>query len=122
MAKLPPVDLNAIWIRDLLHRGRRDEARARLQTVIASGKAGPETRALADYLDSAKRGRQPFGASHLWYEIGIANDELRDAGVTYAERLAQLGVNYIMAERQVETAIAKFEAAMEIIRTENSGL
>lgn len=119
MAKIPPIDVQAYWIRDLLHRGRRQEALDRLQTIMASGKAGTETVALAEYLATAKRGRQPFGATHLWYEIGTDNDELRDSGASYEERMSKLGSRYMLARTQIETAIAKFEAAMEEIRSDD---
>lgn len=116
VAKLPPIDVHAHWIRDLLHRGRREEALDRLHKVLASGKAGAETRALAEYLATAKRGRQPFGARHLWYEIGIDNDDLRAKGMPYAERLAELAARYMIADRQLKAAIARYEAAMDEIR------
>lgn len=119
MAKLPPIDVPAYWIRDLLHRGRRDEALAKLDAAIASGKAGAKTRALAEYLRTAKRGRQPFGATHLWYDIGIDNDEMREAGLSYADRMDKLGAKYMLAKTQIETAIAKFEAGMAAIGEEN---
>ncbi|WFU89018.1 hypothetical protein QA644_08240 [Rhizobium sp. CC1099] len=118
MAKLPPIDVHAYWVRNLLHRGKRPEALARLNAAIDSGKAGPETIALADYLANAKRGRQPFGATYLWYEIGIDNDEMRAAGIAYDERMDRLGGRYMLAKTQIETAVAKFEASMDAVRNE----
>lgn len=118
MAKLRGIDIQAYWIRDLLHRGKRKEALKRLSEIMATGQAGAETIGLADYLASAKRGRQPFGATHLWYDIGIENDEMREAGTSYEERMSALGVKYMLAKTQIETAVAKFEAAMDAIRTD----
>jgi hypothetical protein len=116
VAKLPPIDVNAFWIRDLLHRGQREEALTRLERVIATGRAGAETLALAEFLKRAKRGRPPFGATHLWYSIGAENDEMRCAGATYEQRMDRLGAKYMLARTQVETAVAKYEAGMEAIR------
>ncbi|TCU13087.1 hypothetical protein [Rhizobium sullae] len=118
MAKLPPIDTEAFWIRDLLHRGKRADALARLRAVIDAGRAGPEAKALAEYLATAKRGRQPFGATHLWYEIGIDNDEMRTAGVGYEERMDKLGGRFMLAKTQIETAVAKYEASMDALREE----
>jgi hypothetical protein len=122
MAKLPPIDVQVHWIRDLLHRGRRQEALDRLKAVIATGKAGKPTLELAEYLSSAKRGRQPFGAKHLWPDIGAENDEFRSAGVPYEERLSRLGAKFMLDRPQVATAIAQWESAMDEIRAidENS--
>jgi len=85
---------------------------------MATGHARSDTLALAAYLRSAKRGRQPFGATHLWHEIGIDNDEMRTAGLSYEERMARLGGRHMLARTQVETAIAKFEAAMDAVRAD----
>ena len=121
MARLPPIDTQVHWIRYLLHRGQRGEALARLEKVLATGRAGAETRALAEFLRTAKRGRQPFGAKHLWYEIGLENDELRDAGLSHAERMEQLGQKYLISdEAKIKTAIARYERAMEEIRDDET--
>ena len=116
MAKLPPIDVPAFRIRELLHRGRRDQAIKMLNATIEAGRGGAETLALADYLKTAKRGRQPFGATHLWHEIGIENDEMRSAGVGYDERMEKLGVRYMLAKTQTETAVGKYEAALDAAR------
>lgn len=116
MAKLPPIDVTAFRIRDLLHRGKRDEAVKMLNATIQAGRAGAETLALADYLQNAKRGRQPFGATHLWHEIGIDNDEMRSAGLNYDQRMEKLGVRYMLAKTQIETAVGKYEAALDAVR------
>jgi hypothetical protein len=113
MAKLPPIDTQAHWIRDLLHRGRRNEALARINRAIAQGSAGRETLELAEYLASAKRGRQPFGSKHLWPDIGIENDEMREAGMSREERLRALSIKYRMGDpAKVATAIATYEKAI----------
>lgn len=124
MAPLPKIDVQAIWIKDLLHRGKRVEALAMLDKAIASGTAGEETIALADYLRTAGKGRQPFGATHLWYFIGTDNDELRHRDVDYDDRLKELGEKYMLNITQIATAIGKYERAIDEIRTideENRG-
>lgn len=118
MAKLPPIDVRAHWIRDALHRGDRTVALAMIDEAIASGKAGRETLALAEYLRTAKRGRQPFGAKHRWYEIGVDNDEMRDAGKTGEERYATLALKYRINDvSKIKTAIARYERAMDEVRS-----
>lgn len=119
MAKLPPIDAELIWIRDLLHGGKRPEALARLDAHIAKGTASAEAIALRDSLRSAKRGRQPFGGSHLWHDIGADNDEMRTDGVTYAARMDHLAAKYMLGTTRIETAIAKYEHAMKLNRQEN---
>jgi hypothetical protein len=117
MAKLPPIDLDAIWIKDDLHRGRRADALARIEAAIADGRAGPETIAIAERLRTAKRGRQPYGAKHLWWEIGVENDIMRDAGVSYAERLEKLALMFrLNDEAKLKTAIAEYEQAYDAIK------
>ncbi len=116
MAKLPPIDLPAIWIRDALNRGDREKALRLLDEAIAAGRAGPSTLELAGYLRGAKRGRQPFGASYLWWDIGRDSDELAEQGMTRESRLEALGVRYMLAPRQVETALAKYNRAVELAR------
>jgi len=117
MANLPPIDLDAIWIKDDLHRGKREQALARIESAIADGRAGPETLAIAERLRTAKRGRQPYGAKHLWWEIGVENDLLRDAGVSYAERLEKLAlVFHLNDEAKLKTAIAEFERVRDEIK------
>ena len=66
--------------------------------------------------------RQPFGATHLWYEIGTANEGLRNRGSSYDERMDKLGVRFMLARTQVETAIAKYERAMDETRTITAGI
>lgn len=119
MAKLPRIDPGGRWLRDLLHSGRREEALQRIEALIQAGKAGDETKKLAAYLASAGRGRQPFGGTHLWYEIGMDNEIMRDDGASYAERMAKLTGQYMLAQTQVETAIAKYERAMAEARATN---
>lgn len=115
MAPLPKMDLNIFWIKDMLHRGRRAEALAMLDKAIANGTAGDETLALAEYLRTAGKGRQPFGATHLWYNIGQDNDELRDAGISYDERCEELGRRYDLNKTQISTSLGKYERAVEKI-------
>ncbi len=91
---------------------------ARLQAVLATGKAGAETLKLADYLATAKRGRQPFGARHLWFEIGRDNDDMRTKGVSLEERLQHLALEYHMSDRsKLQAAIAEYEKVMAEVRT-----
>ncbi len=123
MAPLPrKFDAQIHGISDLFHSGKRAEALRMLDSAIASGRAGDETKALAEYLRTAKRGRQPFGATHLWYEIGTANEGLRNGGSSYDERMDKLGVRFMLARTQVETAIAKYERAMDETRTITAGI
>ncbi|MDX8495862.1 hypothetical protein RFN29_30405 [Mesorhizobium sp. VK22B] len=111
-------EAEAHQIRDLLHAGLRVEALQMLEAVIAGGSAGADTMELANFLRSASRGRQPFGARHRWTEIGAENDELRSAGMNYEDRLTALSVKYRLGdESKVKTAIAKYEAAMDIARS-----
>jgi hypothetical protein len=119
MAKLPPIDTQAHWIREMLHKGQREEARVRIIELLATGRAGAETQKLAAEVFAAKRGRQPYGAKHLWFEIGQDNEELRDAGKSYEERMMELGGRYLLAKNALEIAIAKYESAMIEIRAEN---
>ncbi|WP_455873075.1 hypothetical protein [Rhizobium yanglingense] len=56
--------------------------------------------------------------THLWYDIGIDNDDLRTAGVGYEERMDKLGGRYMLAKTQIETAVAKYEASMDALREE----
>jgi hypothetical protein len=120
MAPLPkPFDARVHWIREKLHLGLRTEAVAMIEAAVAAGSAGADTLALAQYLSTAKRGRQPFGTTHLWYEIGLDNDELREAGVGYEGqdgRMERLGRKYQLNPRQIEAAVAKFERAMDEAR------
>lgn len=122
MAKLPPIDVRAHWILDALHRGDRPRALKLIDDAIASGRAGAKTLEIAEYLRSAKRGRQPFGAKHLWWDIGVDNDEMRAAGVGYADRLQRLALKYRLAdESKLKMAIAKYEEAAEEIRAIDDG-
>ena len=117
MARLPSIDLAAFWIRDMLNRGDREAALARIAALVESGKAGAGTRALADYFAKAGRGRQPFGAAHRWMEIGAENDIMRGAGVSHAERVDRLAEKYHLADvSKIKTAIATWERAMETDR------
>lgn len=119
MAKLPKIDVEAIWIRDLLNKGQRYAAKVRAEVAMASGKAGEETKKLAAELANTRRGRQPYGAKHRWIEIGQDNDEMREAGLSYEERIAELSKKYLLGDiSKVKTALAKYEAAMEIVRAD----
>lgn len=116
MAPLPkPFDAKVHWIKDLLHRGKRAEALVMLEEALADGTAGEETRELADYLRTAKKGRQPFGATHLWYEIGRDNEDLIDQGMSYGDRLKELGVRYLLNPTQIATSLGKYTRAMDEI-------
>jgi len=119
MAKLPPIDIHAHWIREMLHRGQRTEALARIQKLMETGKAGHETRALAEFLARAGKGRQPFGAKHLWPDIGADNDAMRARGMSYEDRLSELSRIYrINDHAKIKTAIATYESAMAEIQAE----
>jgi hypothetical protein len=120
MAKLN-VDVEAIWIRDLLNRGKREEALSCIQQALARGDAGPDVKALAEYLQKARPGRQPFGAKHRWVDIGRDNDEMRDDGIPYEDRLKELGDRYRLTEKKVEEAIAQWERGMEETRAIERG-
>ncbi len=109
---MPPLKFDArlIWIKDDLHAGRRQDALAKIDAAMASGTATPELQALADYLSSAKRGRQPFGAKHRWIEIGQHNDELRNEGMSHADRMAALALEFrLNDEAKIKTAISTWE-------------
>lgn len=121
MAKLPPIDVQVFWIRDLLNRGQREQALARLEQVLASGKAGAETLALAEYLRTAKRGRQPFGAKNLWFDIGVDNDEMRSKGISHADRMERLALSYRVNDlAKLKTYIAKYEKCMDELRADEN--
>lgn len=104
MAKLPRMEIKVTWARDELHKGNREKA----LEFLASAGDGP----LANELRSivSKKGRQPFGSSHRWWEIGVSNDEMRQAGVPYEERLNRLSVEFRLGDpTKVKTAIGKYE-------------
>jgi hypothetical protein len=119
MAKLPKIEIKALWARDELHKLNREEG----LVLLAEAGDGPIARELR--AATAKRGRQPFGASHRWWDIGIDNDEMRDAGVPHAERMRRLALQYrLNDDSKLKTAIAKYERAMEEYRAisdENRG-
>lgn len=111
MAPLPKIEIKAHLARDELHKGNRKKGLA----LLAAAGDGPIARELR--AATAKRGRQPFGASHRWYEIGIDNEEMREAGVPHAERLRRLALHYrLNDEAKLKTAIAKYERAMDEVR------
>lgn len=127
MARLPPdLDLDAVWIEEAMHRGDRETALRLLEKSITSGRAGKETMRLAGYLRSAKRGRQPFGAKHRWFEIGRDNDELVSQGMRREDRLEALSIKYRLGDKsKVATALAQYNKLMaEIseIERENEGI
>ncbi|TGV89763.1 hypothetical protein EN792_006285 [Mesorhizobium sp. M00.F.Ca.ET.149.01.1.1] len=112
MAKLPPIEVRAILARDELHRGKAHREKA--LAFLAEAGDGP----LAQELRAAvsKRGRQPFGAKHRWWEIGVDNDDLRDIGMGYEERRIELAARYMLDVTQIATALGKYERAIEEIR------
>lgn len=116
MAPLPKMDLLAIKIKDLLHLGKREDALSMIEKATAEGTAGEETMKIAEYLRIAGKGRQPFGKTHLWYQIGVVNDELRDAGMGYDDRCEELGKLYGLNKTQISTALGKYERALDEIR------
>ncbi|MGE8103569.1 hypothetical protein ACQKP1_07730 [Allorhizobium sp. NPDC080224] len=108
MAKLPPIEVNAILAREELHKGKGSRDKA-LELLEAAGD-GPLAQELRDQVK--KRGRQPFGAKHRWWDIGTRNDELLAAGASYAERLETLAREFHLSdESKVKTAIAQYERA-----------
>lgn len=111
MAKFPHVEVMAILARDELNRSHR----AKGLEFLAQAGDGPIARELRAAVQ--KRGRQPFGAKHLWWGIGADNDELRQRGMGYEERRKELGVRYMLDVTQIATALAKYERAIEEIRT-----
>jgi hypothetical protein len=121
MARLPKIDVEAIWIRDLLDKGQRDAAKVRASLAIASGNPGEETKKLAAELANAKRGRHPYGAKHRWIEIGQENEAMTEAGLSYEERLTNLSIKYRLGDiSKVKTALAKYESAMQIVRADRA--
>lgn len=107
-------------IRDLLNRGQRAEALTLFESAKVEGRCSREMDELEIYLKGARRGRQPFGAKHLWIEIGSDNDSLRSDGVSYAERLEKLSLKYRMSdESKIKMAISKYERALEETRRIN---
>lgn len=110
MAKFPRVEVNAIFARDELNRSNR----AKGLEFLAQAGDGPIARELREAVQ--KRGRQPFGAKHLWWEIGSDNDEMRSAGMSSKARYSALALKYHMNdEARLKTSIAKYErAAAEI--------
>lgn len=116
MAKLPkPFDVEEFWIRNLLHRGRREDAIAKLQAAIDSGNAGAETLELAEYLRTAGRGRQPFGVKHLWIEIGALYEQMKDDGIPRSERFQALRRAYpANDESDYRKMIGKYRRAIAI--------
>ncbi|MDX0426824.1 hypothetical protein [Sinorhizobium medicae] len=119
MAKLPKIDFEAMRIRDMLNRGERTEAKARVLSLLAEGKAGSDAQKIAAELFGAKRGKPAYGAKHRWHEIGQDNDLWRDEGVPYAERMARLSLKYrLNDESKIRAAIARYEAGMDVSRHE----
>jgi hypothetical protein len=114
MGKLPLVDLPAIWARDALNRGDRERGLAIIRKAVETGKAGPDTLALAEI--TSKRGRQPFGKKHLWYDIGQRNDELIAADWSYEARITELKKFGIADPHEIAKVLAKYNRAVEDLR------
>ncbi|TIV73080.1 MAG: hypothetical protein E5V89_02235 [Mesorhizobium sp.] len=112
MSKLPPIEVKAILARDELHRGKTHREKA--LKFLAEAGDGPLARELR--VAVSKRGRQPFGSTHRWWEIGVDNDELRDLGIGYEERRVALAARFMLDVTQIATALAKYERALEEIR------
>ena len=111
MARLPKIEIKAHRAREELHKGNREKGLA----FLAEAGDGPIARELR--AATAKRGRQPFGASHRWYDIGVDNEELTERGWSREDRLEELGAAYMLNPRQIETALAKYNRAIEELRT-----
>jgi hypothetical protein len=126
MAPLPPIDFDVIPLLDLLNEGkeRRAEAKARLLEILATGKAGPETQKLAAEVFGAKRGKPKYGTKNRWFDVGRANDELRDAGMPPQERVEVLRRRFTKKKgdafdnRSIEKLIGQYDRAMVIVREE----
>ena len=112
MAKLPPIEIRAHWAHDDLDKGKVHREKA--LSFLREAGDGPLARELRDTVK--KRGRQPFGAMHRWWDIGVDNDQLEGAGIGRQERLDRLAVSYMLNPRQVETALAKYNRAIDEIR------
>lgn len=112
MAKLPQLEIVVSWAWDELHRGNRKKA----LELLAKAGDGPGARELRELVK--KRGRQPFGAKHLWWDIGVENDLMRSQGVSYAERLERLALQFRYNDiSKLKTAINAYEVAREEIRS-----
>lgn len=116
MAKLPFVDLPAIWAKEALHWGERERSLQILRKAVETGKAGKETLELLQYLLTAKRGRQPFGRKHLWYLIGQRNEELTDAGWAYDARIEDLKSFGLASREDIAKALSKYAKVMAEVR------
>lgn len=113
MAKLPPIEINAILAREELHKGKGSRDKA-LKLLEEAGD-GPLAQELREQVK--KRGRQPFGAKHRWWDIGTRNDELAAGGASYAERMDILAREFHLGdESKIKTAIAQYERAYEAKR------
>lgn len=112
MAKLPPFEVRAIWAKDELNKGKANREKA--LRFLAEAGDGPLARELRASIN--KRGRQPFGAKHRWWDIGTENDDLTAQGMGYEDRVAELGARFMLHPRQIEEAIAKYGNAAEEIR------
>jgi hypothetical protein len=124
MAKIN-VDLqHVVPLLDLLNKGKehRAEVKARLLQILAAGNAGPETQKLAAEVFGAKRGKPKYGTKNRWFDVGQANDELRDAGMPPQERIEVLRRRFTKKKgdafdnRSIEKLVATYDRAMESAR------
>lgn len=115
MAPLPKsFDLEAMRLRDRLHKGEREAVKQRCAEILAAGKDRPEIKKLADELATARRGRPATGAKYLWWEIGERNEVLRDEGEKYEVRLDILAREFGLKDlSKVKTILSKYKKAME---------
>ncbi|PLU37984.1 hypothetical protein BMJ27_07425 [Sinorhizobium medicae] len=112
MAKIN-VDLTAIKIRELLNHQKTDEAKALAREALASGRAKPETMALAAQLWGKGKGR-PASGPYKWIEIGQANYWLEAEGVPPRQRMLRLLQEFPdRGEKHIERCITMYRKATE---------
>lgn len=112
MAKLPPIEVKALWALEELHKGKPHREKA--LSFLREAGDGPLARELRDTVN--RRGRQPFGGTHRWWDIGVDNDDLVLQGMDYDDRCVVLGHKFMLNPRQIESALAKYNRAVDEIR------
>jgi hypothetical protein len=119
MSPLPKsFDLVAIRLRRMIIEKRRPEAKRLALDALAKGKASAQVQKIAADLFGGKRGRPVSGAKHRWMEMGEINDDMRDAGKSYEQRLAYLKKKFhVGTDKTIKLALAKYERAQEEYRT-----
>lgn len=116
MAPLPkPFDVEAHFLRrQLLLKGQRDAVRKRVNEILTEGRTRPDIQALADELDQKGRGRPATGAKYQWLEMGEMNDEMKEQGLPYKERLHRLSLRFQISDvSKIKTYLKKYKDARE---------